>query len=132
MRATPPAEQHSFDPFNFAESPAWGVESGAGLESQGLVSPSAVAGLGLAAMMAMPEEAMAKGGEYGLAEGRIISMAHPIIMGGCFLVSLGAGYTGLQVSGRVEGRAGERGSEERVCVSSPSVRCGLRCGTTWT
>merc|ERR1719446_583590 len=47
-------------------------------------------------MMAMPEEAMAKGGEYGLAEGRIVSLLHPVVMGGCFLVSLGAGYTGFQ------------------------------------
>ena len=35
----------------------------------------------------LPSEAYAKGGEYGLAEGRIISLAHPVAMGGCFLVS---------------------------------------------
>ena len=44
----------------------------------------------------LPEEAWAKGGEYGLAEGRIISLAHPVAMGGCFLATLYAGYTGLQ------------------------------------
>ena len=44
----------------------------------------------------LPQEAMAKGGEYGLAEGRIISLAHPVAMGGCFLATLYAGYTGLQ------------------------------------
>ena len=44
----------------------------------------------------LPEEAVAKGGEYGLAEGRIISLAHPVAMGGCFLATLYAGYTGLQ------------------------------------
>ena len=35
----------------------------------------------------LPAAAFAKGGEYGLAEGRIISLAHPVAMGGCFLVS---------------------------------------------
>ena len=35
----------------------------------------------------LPEAVYAKGGEYGLAEGRIISLAHPVAMGGCFLVS---------------------------------------------
>ena len=44
----------------------------------------------------LPQEALAKGGEYGLAEGRIISLAHPVAMGGCFLATLYAGYTGLQ------------------------------------
>jgi hypothetical protein len=44
----------------------------------------------------LPDAAMAKGGEYGLAEGRIISLAHPVAMGGCFLATLYAGYTGLQ------------------------------------
>ena len=32
----------------------------------------------------------------GGAEGRIISLAHPVAMGGCFLATLYAGYTGLQ------------------------------------
>merc|ERR1719454_2223357 len=44
----------------------------------------------------LPDAAVAKGGEYGLAEGRIISLAHPVAMGGCFLATLYAGYTGLQ------------------------------------
>ena len=35
----------------------------------------------------LPTAAVAKGGEFGLAEGRIISLAHPVAMGGCFLVS---------------------------------------------
>ena len=37
-----------------------------------------------------------QGGQYGLAEGRIISLAHPVVMGGCFLLSLGSAYTGYQ------------------------------------
>ena len=44
----------------------------------------------------LPDAAYAKGGEFGLAEGRIISLAHPVAMGGCFLATLYAGYTGLQ------------------------------------
>jgi hypothetical protein len=43
-------------------------------------NPAYVA-LGFAAFVALqPEMAMAKGGEYGLAEGRIISLAHPTVM----------------------------------------------------
>eukprot|EP00964_Phaeocystis_antarctica_P119260 scaffold83011_cov63-Phaeocystis_antarctica.AAC.3 len=43
-------------------------------------NPAYVA-LGFAAFAALqPEMAMAKGGEYGLAEGRIISLAHPTVM----------------------------------------------------
>jgi len=48
------------------------------------------------AVLATPEVAAAKGGEFGLAEGRIISLAHPVAMGGCFLATLYAGYTGWQ------------------------------------
>ena len=40
-----------------------------------------------AALATLPDAAYAKGGEFGLAEGRIISLAHPVAMGGCFLVS---------------------------------------------
>ena len=40
--------------------------------------------------------AFAKGGEYGLAEGRIISFVHPVMMATCFATSLYAGYTGVQ------------------------------------
>ena len=37
--------------------------------------------LGLAAVAAsVPEAASAKGGEYGMREGRLISLAHPTVM----------------------------------------------------
>jgi hypothetical protein len=62
----------------------------------GLLAPSSAAVAAAAFMTALPEDAVAKGGEYGLAEGRIISLAHPVMMGGLFLVSLGAAYTGFQ------------------------------------
>merc|ERR1712070_729713 len=48
------------------------------------------------AAVGLPEDALASGGQYGLAEGRIISLAHPVVMGGCFLLSLGSAYTGYQ------------------------------------
>lgn len=86
-----PAE---FDPFGFGGAPAWSATADSG--PVGMLTSTSAAGLGAAVLMALPSEAAAKGGEYGLAEGRIISMAHPIVMGGAFLVSLGAGYTGLQ------------------------------------
>lgn len=53
-------------------------------------------GVAVATTLFAAEPVLAKGGEYGLAEGRIISMAHPVMMGVCFLSSLAAGYTGLQ------------------------------------
>jgi hypothetical protein len=65
----------------------------------------AVAAAALALSVA-PEGAWAKGGEYGLAEGRTISMLHPTIMAGCFVVSLASAYTGLQWR-RVREIAGE-------------------------
>jgi len=53
----------------------------------------AALGFGIAtASVATP--AFAKGGEYGLAEGRIISLAHPVAMGVCFVATLASAYTG--------------------------------------
>ena len=40
--------------------------------------------LGIAALAAFqPEAVMAKGGEFGIFEGRIISLAHPTVMASC-------------------------------------------------
>ena len=51
----------------------------------------------LAALAAtQPEAAFAKGGAYGIFEGRIISLAHPVVMGTMYAASLWAGFTGLQ------------------------------------
>lgn len=82
----------SFDPFGFAESEdafacSASAEGEVGFES---------AGLALVALAALPSDAVAKGGEFGIFEGRISSLAHPTVMGVCFLVSLGAAYTGFQ------------------------------------
>lgn len=66
-------------------------------EGVGDDSPRLGAALAAATVaLGLPELAEAKGGEYGLAEGRIISLAHPVAMGGCFLATLYAGYTGFQ------------------------------------
>mmetsp|Transcript_11230 Transcript_11230/g.15428 ORF Transcript_11230/g.15428 Transcript_11230/m.15428 type:complete len:279 (+) Transcript_11230:58-894(+) len=46
--------------------------------------------------LAVPDLAVAKGGEYGLCEGRIISFLHPIAMGFSFFATGYAGYTGFQ------------------------------------
>merc|ERR1719478_1043097 len=53
--------------------------------------------LGLAALAAaQPEAALAKGGEYGIFEGRIVSLAHPVVMGSMYAASAWAAFTGLQ------------------------------------
>lgn len=80
----------SFDPFN--------LEAVEGESTIHAGSGSALSAVSLAALSlaALPDDAWAKGGEFGLAEGRIASLAHPVIMGVCFLVSIGAAYTGLQ------------------------------------
>jgi hypothetical protein len=42
-----------------------------------------------------PQEAAAKGGEYGLIEGKGVALIHPIMMAGVFLFTV---YTGYQAS----------------------------------
>merc|ERR1719343_17460 len=43
-----------------------------------------------------PEDALAKGGEFGIWEGRIVSLAHPTIMAIMYGASAYAGFTGWQ------------------------------------
>jgi len=61
-------------------------------------TPQAGAGsvLGAAAIASLPAAVNAQGGEYGLVEGKTISLLHPIGMAVLFFVSIAAGYTGLQ------------------------------------
>jgi hypothetical protein len=56
------------------------------------------AGVGLAALIAaaQPEAAFAKGGEYGIWEGRIVSLAHPAVMAVVYAASAYAAFTGWQ------------------------------------
>lgn|ERR1719424_590379 len=64
--------------------------------SANLLDPTLLA-LGIAALAAFqPEVAMAKGGTYGIFEGRIVSLAHPSIMALMYAASAWAGFTGLQ------------------------------------
>lgn len=61
------------------------------------VDPSTAAVGTLALMAAMaPEAAMAKGGEFGIWEGRIVSLAHPAVMAFVYGCSAFAAFTGLQ------------------------------------
>jgi len=58
------------------------------------IDPATIA-LGLAAMTAMqPAEVLAKGGEFGIFEGRIISLAHPFMMACVYAASAFSAYTG--------------------------------------
>ena len=90
----------SFDPFSFAEPGASSFvdrhEDAAGARNDFADASAPVLALAALALAGAPGDAVAKGGEYGLGEGRIVSLAHPVVMGVCFLVSLGAAYTGLQ------------------------------------
>lgn len=57
----------------------------------------AVMTAGLASFAAMqPDAALAKGGQYGIFEGRIVSLAHPAIMAVVYAASAWAAFTGLQ------------------------------------
>lgn len=58
------------------------------------IDPATIA-LGLAVMTAMhPAEALAKGGEFGIFEGRIVSLAHPFVMALVYAASAFSAYTG--------------------------------------
>ncbi|XP_073109459.1 uncharacterized protein [Elaeis guineensis] len=43
-----------------------------------------------------PQDALAVGGEFGILEGRTLSLIHPLVMGGLFFYTLWAGYLGWQ------------------------------------
>ena len=49
-----------------------------------------------AALLLPTQEAFAKGGEYGILEGRIGSMAHPIVMFALFATSIYSANLGLK------------------------------------
>ncbi len=78
----------SFDPTGLASAPRAPFALG---DAAAAATAAAVASSLLA-----PEAALAKGGEYGVVEGKVVSLIHPLVMGSVFLCSLGAGYTGLQ------------------------------------
>ncbi|KAJ8604844.1 hypothetical protein CTAYLR_001063 [Chrysophaeum taylorii] len=83
--------------------------------------PPAVVGAALAlAAVLPPDAAMAKGGEYGLCEGRIISFLHPTAMGICFGTTLFAGYTGLKWR-RVREVAGELSAAKKEAKAATAA-----------
>ncbi|XP_062224258.1 uncharacterized protein LOC133922789 [Phragmites australis] len=47
-------------------------------------------------MLALPPDALAAGGEFGILEGRSFALLHPLVMGGLFAYTLWAGYLGWQ------------------------------------
>jgi len=60
-------------------------------------SATSLVALGVAATLAaQPEAAMAKGGAYGIFEGRIVSLAHPVVMAAVYATSAFAAFSGWQ------------------------------------
>jgi len=60
-------------------------------------SAATLKAMGLAAILAaQPEAAMAKGGAYGIWEGRIVSLAHPTVMALVYATSAFAAFSGWQ------------------------------------
>ncbi|CAL5024350.1 unnamed protein product [Urochloa decumbens] len=47
-------------------------------------------------LAALPPDALAAGGEFGILEGRSFALVHPLVMGGLFAYTLWAGYLGWQ------------------------------------
>jgi len=85
-------EEHGiFDPIDFVVDEP--VESGTSM-SRNNINPMAYAPLSL--LLLPLQAAHAKGGEFGIFEGRIASMLHPVTMAALFLTSLYSGYLGLQ------------------------------------
>lgn len=80
------------DPLNLL-SDSTTVPSASG---HGMLKQSEMVGLAALVAAAQPEAAMAKGGEYGIFEGRIVSLAHPAIMALMYGASAYAAFTGLQ------------------------------------
>lgn len=58
--------------------------------------PAMPAGLALSQFVLPIQEAAAKGGEYGLVEGKAFALIHPLMMAGLYALTLFTGYQGLQ------------------------------------
>ncbi|KAF0935026.1 hypothetical protein E2562_029545 [Oryza meyeriana var. granulata] len=61
-----------------------------------LRSTAAVAVTAALPLLALPPDALAVGGEFGILEGRSVALLHPLVMGGLFAYTLWAGYLGWQ------------------------------------
>ncbi|KAJ1474365.1 hypothetical protein T484DRAFT_1635667 [Baffinella frigidus] len=58
--------------------------------------PAIPAGLALSQFVLPVQEAVAKGGEYGLVEGKAVALVHPLMMVSLYMFTLFTGYQGLQ------------------------------------
>ena len=89
MRAPQVVLMEKFDPLN--------IETEGRSMSVPDFNPTSAAIGALAVMAAFePEAAMAKGGEFGIWEGRIVSLAHPTVMAVMYGASAYAAFTGFQ------------------------------------
>ncbi len=81
---------------------------------------------------AQPEAALAKGGEFGIFEGRIVSLAHPTVMVVLYTASAFAAFTGFQwrrlreIGNQINGLKDERkrcalSAEQEAAGASPSA-----------
>eukprot|EP00752_Nemacystus_decipiens_P005700 g5158.t1 len=94
----------------------------------GALSMRSIAGAGAAALAPLlmgAAEASAKGGEFGIIEGRTASFFHPIVMGTMFAVSLRSALLGLQW--REQRTMGGRMSELKEQL--PMLSSGSRAST---
>ncbi|CAL4890354.1 unnamed protein product [Urochloa decumbens] len=57
---------------------------------------SSAAAVPMLLLAALPPDAVAAGGEFGILEGRSFALVHPLVMGGLFAYTLWAGYLGWQ------------------------------------
>ena len=87
------AKSSSFDPHGFVEAEEASLDFEAFRDSFKL-NPATLAPL--ATVLLPLQSAYAKGGEYGIFEGRTASLMHPITMAALFFTSLYSGYLGLQ------------------------------------
>lgn len=69
--------------------------STSGFSASGLQTAMLMAAAAATPLLLDVESAMAIGREYGIVEGRIFSLMHPVAMGSLFLASLWAAYLGL-------------------------------------
>jgi len=88
VRKPAPLSSHNFDPLGLGTAPKH-------LSAEPRM-PAAPLLLLAAASAAQPDAALAKGGEFGIFEGRIVSLAHPAMMAVCYAASAFAAYTGFQ------------------------------------
>ncbi len=89
---TPSPFQDSFAPAIPGVTDGFFPTAAAGLDGKALAQASAL----LLPLLLNAGEAAAKGGEYGVLEGRTFAFVHPLTMGVLFLATAWTGYLGWQ------------------------------------